>query len=68
MPGGLPYTQWAAEVRKKRGAENAKDNPDAPGEHHYIDLKKVRSVEGDVIRLDQTAEETKRRWPGEPVA
>jgi len=45
-----------------------KDSPDAPGEHHYIDLKKVRSVEGDVIRLDQTAEEAKRRWSGEPVA
>src|SRR2546428_886914 len=26
---GLPYTPWAAEVRKKREADNAKDNPDA---------------------------------------
>jgi hypothetical protein len=29
MPGGLPFTPWAAEVRKKREAANAKDNPDA---------------------------------------
>jgi hypothetical protein len=26
---GLPYTPWAAEVRKTREADNAKDNPDA---------------------------------------
>jgi hypothetical protein len=26
---GLPYTPWAAELRKARGADNAKDNPDA---------------------------------------
>jgi hypothetical protein len=26
---GVPYTPWAAEIRKKRGSENAKDNPDA---------------------------------------
>ena len=26
---GLPYTPWAAEVRKVRSAANAKDNPDA---------------------------------------
>jgi hypothetical protein len=29
MPGGLPFTPWAAELRKKREAANAKDNPDA---------------------------------------
>ena len=29
MPGGLPYTPWAAEVRKQRLALNARDNPDA---------------------------------------
>ena len=45
-----------------------KDNPEAAGEHHYIDLKKVRSVQGEVVCLDQTAEEAKRRWSGEPVA
>ena len=28
-PGGLPYTPWAAELRKQRLAGNAKDNPDA---------------------------------------
>ena len=26
---GLPYTPWAADLRKKRAADNAKDNPDA---------------------------------------
>ena len=29
MPGGLPYTPWAAELRKQRLALNARDNPDA---------------------------------------
>jgi hypothetical protein len=29
MPGGLPYTPWAAEIRKQRLALNARDNPDA---------------------------------------
>ena len=29
MTGGLPYTPWAAELRKKRLAANARDNPDA---------------------------------------
>src|SRR5215470_4763085 len=29
MPGGLPYTQWASDLRKQRMAVAAKDNPDA---------------------------------------
>ena len=29
MAGGLPYTPWAAELRKQRLAANARDNPDA---------------------------------------
>jgi hypothetical protein len=29
MEGGLPYTPWAAEIRKQRLALNARDNPDA---------------------------------------
>src|SRR5688572_22342847 len=29
MAGGLPYTPWAAELRKARLAANARDNPDA---------------------------------------
>jgi len=29
LKDGLPYTPWAAEVRRKRGADNAMDNPDA---------------------------------------
>ena len=29
IPGGLPYTPWAAELKKQRLATNNKDNPDA---------------------------------------
>jgi hypothetical protein len=29
MPGGLPYTQWATDLRKQRTDLKAKDNPDA---------------------------------------
>jgi hypothetical protein len=29
IPGGLPYTPWAAEVKKQRMATNDKNNPDA---------------------------------------
>jgi len=28
-PGGAPYQPWAADLRKKRMADNSKDNPDA---------------------------------------
>jgi len=29
VPGGLPFTPWAKELRAKRAADNNKDNPDA---------------------------------------
>lgn len=29
IPGGAPYTPWAAQLVKKRMADNSKDNPDA---------------------------------------
>ena len=29
VPGGLPFTPWAAELRKRRMATDSKDNPDA---------------------------------------
>jgi hypothetical protein len=29
IPGGLPYTPWAADLKKQRMATNDKDNPDA---------------------------------------
>jgi hypothetical protein len=29
IPGGLPFTPWATEIRKQRMATNDKDNPDA---------------------------------------
>ena len=38
-----------------------KDSASAQGEHQYIDIDAVRSVEGDVLCLDQTAEEARRQ-------
>ena len=29
VPGGLPFTPWAAELHRQRVADNSKDNPDA---------------------------------------
>ena len=29
IPGGLPFTPWAADLKKARSASNSKDNPDA---------------------------------------
>ena len=29
FPGGLPFTEWAAALQKKRNDDNSKDNPDA---------------------------------------
>jgi len=29
IQGGPPYTPWAADIKKKRAADNGKDNPDA---------------------------------------
>jgi hypothetical protein len=41
-----------------------KSDPAAQGQHHYIPLDSVNSVEGGSIRLKQTAEESKRQWQG----
>jgi hypothetical protein len=41
-----------------------KSDPAAQGQHHYIPLDSVSSVEGNSIRLGQTAQEAKRRWQG----
>jgi len=41
-----------------------KSDPAAQGQHHYIPLDSVSSVEGDSIRLSQTAQEAKRQWQG----
>ena len=37
-----------------------KDNVSAEDQHHYIEVDAVASVEGDVLRLDKTAETAKR--------
>jgi hypothetical protein len=42
----------------------AKSDPAAQGQHHYIPLDSVGSVEGNAIRLRQTAQEAKRQWQG----
>lgn len=42
----------------------ANNDPAAQGQHHYIPLDTVGSVEGNAIRLRQTAQEAKRQWQG----
>jgi hypothetical protein len=42
----------------------SKNDPAAQGQHRYIPLDSVSSVEGDAIRLRQTAQETKQQWQG----
>src|SRR5262245_54558436 len=48
IPGGLPYTPWAAEIRKQRFDVNkAKDNPDANclrSEEHTSELQSLRHL------------------------
>jgi len=39
-------------------------DPTAQGQHHYIPLDSVSSVEGGAIRLRQTAQEMKQQWQG----
>ena len=40
-------------------------DPAAHGEHHYIPLEWVDSVEGDRVRLNKTGEEAQAQWQGE---
>jgi hypothetical protein len=40
-------------------------DPNAGGEHHYIPLEWVDSVEGDRVRLNKTGEEAKAQWQGD---
>jgi hypothetical protein len=42
----------------------AKSDPAAQGQHQYLPLDSVVSVEGNAIRLRQTAQEVKRQWQG----
>lgn len=40
----------------------SKNDPTAQGQHHYIPLDTVTSVQGDTIRLRHTAQEAKQQW------
>lgn len=42
----------------------SKSDPAAQGQHQYIPLDSVGSVENNAIRLRQTAQEVKRQWQG----
>lgn len=42
-------------------------DPAAGGEHHFIHLDSVASVEGDKVRLNRTAAEAKDEWGVEAV-
>lgn len=44
-----------------------KTDPAAGGEHHYIHLDSVASVEGGKVRLNRTAAEAKDEWGVEAV-
>jgi hypothetical protein len=37
-------------------------DPNTGGEHHYIPLEWVESVEGDRVRLNKTGEEAEAQW------
>jgi hypothetical protein len=37
-------------------------DPNAGGEHHYIPLEWVESVEGDRVRLNKTGAEAQAQW------
>ena len=60
MPGGLPYQPWAAELVKKRTAENSKDDPHARclpdtflRTYGLPHIKKVIQVPGLIAQLDE---------------
>jgi len=38
---------------------------EAHGEHHYIPLEWVESIEGDRVRLNKTGEEAEAQWQGD---
>lgn len=44
-----------------------KTDPAAGGEHHYIHLDSVASVDGGTVRLNRTASEAKDEWGVEAV-
>lgn len=40
-------------------------DPEADGQHHYIPLDWVESVENDQVRLNKTAQEAQSQWQTE---
>ena len=40
-------------------------DPNAGGEHHYIPLDWVESVENDRVRLNKTGQEAQAQWQGD---
>jgi len=45
-----------------RGIKLTKSDPAAGGEHHYIDLDQVESIEDGVVMLSSSAEEAMAGW------
>jgi len=39
-----------------------KNDPTAEGEHHYLSLEHVQSVNENAVQLNLTAEEARRQW------
>ncbi len=39
-----------------------RSDPASGGQHHYIDLSMVDSVEGGAVRLSKKADEARRSW------
>lgn len=42
-----------------------RNDPTAQGQHHYIPLNAVASVEQNAVRLNQTAQEAQQQWQGD---
>ena len=43
-----------------------KNDPQAQGEHHFIPLSWVKSVEGSSIVLTKTGQQARDEWQGDP--
>jgi hypothetical protein len=44
-----------------------KSDPAAQGQHHYIPVEWVQSVEGRTVRLSKSSEEARREWDRGPT-
>jgi len=45
-----------------------KKDPEAQGEHHYIPVSWVESVDGGQVRLNKSADEARQQWQSEGAA